>query len=175
MQISAGLLGGWDHAARLMLEVGQPENLGYPETTWPTTTNRLSPATWGAVYLGQPDPPPNQPPTADAGEDFVVQVASAMPITLNGDHSYDPDGNRLTYRWTQVGGAAVTLEGARSMNPRFTIERISGRTTLAFRLVVNDGMVDSTADEVTVTLFPTPQPPGAGLSLFLPVVTSPAD
>jgi hypothetical protein len=116
---------------------------------------------------------PNQPPTADAGDDFVIHVSAAMQVTLNGDHSFDADGDPLSYRWTQVGGVSVALDDARSMNPLFAIEQIAGQTTLTFRLVVNDGVVDSAADEVIITLFPSPPPPGAGLALYLPVVNRP--
>lgn len=47
------------------------------------------------------------PPVADAGPDQIGVPAGT--ITLNGSNSHDPNGEALTFQWTQVGGAAVTL------------------------------------------------------------------
>ena len=55
---------------------------------------------------------PNEPPIANAGPDFEIVLALATN-GLDGRASFDPDGQTLTYRWTQTSGpTAVTI-----MNP----------------------------------------------------------
>ena len=69
-----------------------------------------------------PDDPPldvNQAPTADAGGDQTVAGGSGT-VNLDGTASSDPDGDALTYAWTQTGGAGVTLSGADTATPSFT-------------------------------------------------------
>src|SRR5206468_3034535 len=54
----------------------------------------------------------NNDPTAAAGADQTVAEGSA--VTLNGSGSSDPDGDSLTYAWSQIGGQAVVLSNATS-------------------------------------------------------------
>ena len=68
-------------------------------------------------------------------------------VTLNGERSTDPENDDLTYTWTQVSGTSVffTKTGAKVT---FQAPLTSG--PLVFKLVVNDGSLDS--DPVTVTV-----------------------
>ena len=95
-----------------------------------------------------PPPPPNQIPIANAGADQSVFKAAA--VTLNGAASSDPDGNALSYRWTQTSGTAVSLSSGTTSQPTFTAPGTSG--TIAFSLIVNDGRADSPADTIQVTI-----------------------
>jgi hypothetical protein len=56
----------------------------------------------------------------------------------------------LTWRWTQTAGSPVALQGSDTPQPFFTTP--GHRDTLTFSLVVNDGIGDSVADEVTVVV-----------------------
>ena len=88
------------------------------------------------------------PPTANADLDQEVLVGAE--VTLVGSGSSDP-GNHvpLTYRWTQVGGPAVTLDGETLAEPGFTAPATPA--TLTFRLVVTNTVgLGSTPDEVTI-------------------------
>jgi len=89
---------------------------------------------------------PNIAPTADAGPDQGVSISS--PVTLDGRGSSDPNGDDLTFSWTQLSGTGVTLVGATTDSPTFTAPAVV--STLIFQLIVNDGEFDSTPDSVTV-------------------------
>jgi len=91
----------------------------------------------------------NTPPVADAGIDQTVRTG--VTVTLDGTRSSDADGQSLSYRWTLLtrpAGSTAALTGAATPRPTFTADRNGNYT---FRLVVNDGQVDSTADEVLVS------------------------
>ena len=91
----------------------------------------------------------NRAPVADAGDDQTVDASSA--VSLDGSGSSDPDGDAVTYLWTQTGGAAVTLTGATTATPSFTAPGAPG--ALSFELVVTDAEGEaSIADSVTVTV-----------------------
>ena len=96
----------------------------------------------------------NQSPQADAGSDQAVGPAP-VTVTLDGSGSNDPDGDLLTYLWTQTGGPTVALSDATAVNPIFTATQAGN---YVFSLVVNDGEFDSEADSATITATPTPTP-----------------
>ncbi len=91
----------------------------------------------------------NQPPVANAGP--AQTVATGATVQLSGSGT-DPDGNALTYRWTQTSGPAVALSDPAAAAPTFTAPSVTGDTALGFQLVVNDGTVDSAPSAVTVTV-----------------------
>jgi len=96
----------------------------------------------------------NRAPVSDAGDDASALAGAAF--TLDGSGSSDPDGDALTYAWTQVGPPAVSLTGAGTAKPSFTPTTPGDHT---FELVVSDGKLSST-DTVVVSVAQN-QPPVA--------------
>jgi hypothetical protein len=75
----------------------------------------------------------NDPPIADAGPN-QTNVPPGI-ITLDGSKSYDPDGDPITYQWSQEGGPAVTISNPTA--PMATFNAAAGQL-YQFRLVVKD-------------------------------------
>ena len=68
-------------------------------------------------------------------------------VVLNGTGSYDPDGDEVTYEWSQVEGPYVTLKHADSAQPSFEVQ---SEEMLTFELTVSDGTDQSDPDQVDV-------------------------
>jgi len=92
----------------------------------------------------------NDAPTADAGSNQTVNEGDA--VTLTGVASSDPEGESLTYTWTQVSGPSVTLSDASAAQPTFTAPEGLTNTNVQFQLTVSDGTNTSSVDTVTVTV-----------------------
>jgi hypothetical protein len=97
----------------------------------------------------------NSPPVADAGPDQIGVPAGT--ITLDGSGSYDPDGDPITYQWTQIAGSAVAISGANIVKATFAAA--SGQT-YSFRLTVKDSYGAQSSAHVTVSVV-APTPPAA--------------
>ncbi|HEY6004917.1 MAG TPA: hypothetical protein VIV57_18715 [Anaeromyxobacter sp.] len=96
----------------------------------------------------------------EAGKALPVAKAAASPtarvrdlVALDGSRSLDPQGAMLRYRWTQVGGPWVALEGASSAVATF---RTPLPGTYSFELEVDDGWRRSAPAAITVVVEPRP-------------------
>ena len=92
---------------------------------------------------GGGDSHPNSPPIAVVGA--AQTVAKRSLVTLDGSGSHDPDGNSITYSWTQTAGPSVVLSSTTAVKPQFTAPGVSA--SLSFSLTVNDGQPDKRIHE----------------------------
>ncbi|MBN1116298.1 MAG: hypothetical protein JXA77_03770, partial [Bacteroidales bacterium] len=103
----------------------------------------------------------NKPPVGNAGSDFSED--EGVFVTLDGSGSSDSDGDALTYSWTSIDGA--TISGANSVAPTFTVSTVTSDTEYRFSLIVNDGLTNSEADTVIVTITNTKPVANAGTDI----------
>ncbi len=90
----------------------------------------------------------NKVPMANAGPDQSVN--KGVLVTLDGSASSDPDNNPLTYKWSAP--SEITLSSTTEAKPTFTAPDVTTDRTFAFSLVVNDGTVNSTSDQLFITV-----------------------
>jgi hypothetical protein len=93
----------------------------------------------------------NEPPEADGGPNQTVIENSK--VTLDGSNSSDPEGEKISYQWTQVAGPLVTLSHTHAVKPTFTAPDVGpGGASLTFRLTVtdNEGLKDNDTTAVNV-------------------------
>ncbi len=125
----------------------------------------------------------NQPPTAYASAVDPMgnpgNVASMGTVSENTDpvalygFATDPDGTIPTLSWTQVhdtsgaplqmGDITVTLSDNTSATPTFTAPNLTTQSSvdLVFRLIANDGFLNSGPSYVTIRVLNTNEPPVA--------------
>ena len=100
----------------------------------------------------------NEAPIANPGANLTDPRPNSV-VTLDGTASSDPDGDALTYMWTQVSGPPVTLDDVTSATPSFTIPLEAVDDPVIFELIVNDGFEDS--EPVTVSIMAQNEAPVA--------------
>jgi hypothetical protein len=106
----------------------------------------------GGCQVNPAVPVANSAPTADAGTTQVVR--GGQVVTLDGTGSLDPEGDAISYQWTQLSGPPVTLTGADTATPMFIAPSTTGQ--LVFMLVVSD--VNGTSAPATVTILANTRP-----------------
>jgi hypothetical protein len=94
----------------------------------------------------------NTPPVANAGPDQVVECTSpaGAQVMLNGSASFDPDGDPLTFTWTDAMNNVV----ATGATPTITV----AEGTHTFTLTVDDGRGGTDTDTVVITVQDTTPP-----------------
>jgi hypothetical protein len=102
--------------------------------------------------------PQHHAPVANAGA--AETVGYGETVTLDGTASTDPDGNLLTYTWTQTSGTPVLLNYADPAKPTFVAPAVTG--PLTFSLTVSDVYLASAPAAVTISVFPPDAIPNCG-------------
>ena len=92
----------------------------------------------------------NRPPITSTSGSTIIATKS-QPVTLNASESSDPDGDSLTYSWTQISGSTVALNTPSSASLTVTAPDVSAAETLEFEVIVSDGSLTST-DRVSLNV-----------------------
>ncbi len=99
----------------------------------------------GATNMG------NQQPTASITA--PQSVTSGETVTLDGSGSSDPEGDTITYLWTQTQGDNISLANNTESTLSFVAPTVQQTTTYTFQLSVNDG---SLSDDSSVQFMVLP-------------------
>lgn len=92
----------------------------------------------------------NKEPIAYAGPDIFAGIGDQRE--LDGTGSSDPDGDSLTYQWSfkaKPDGSQTEFSDAKAAKPKLTFDK-AGKYIL--ELVVNDGLVNSQPDSVSIEI-----------------------
>jgi hypothetical protein len=71
-------------------------------------------------------------------------------IILDGTLSKDPDGDEITYQWSQSDGPSADIIGADTATPTVTIPQIGTDEKITIDLVVSDGQTESNKASVII-------------------------
>jgi MYXO-CTERM domain-containing protein len=93
-------------------------------------------------------------------------VGSRAEVALFATGSIDPDGDPITFTWTQADGPKVELVAADTARPHFIAPAVEEETALVFQLITHDNRgADSVPSKVTITVSPEPKgDPGCACS-----------
>ena len=114
---------------------------------------------WTTNVVVTAAPVANQPPVADAGDDFSV-TASTTGVTLDGSGSTDSDGTIATYAWvhTSTGGVApstaitVTPDSTNPAMATFTAPDTAAELVFTLTVTDDDAATNVNTDTNTVTI-----------------------
>jgi hypothetical protein len=104
----------------------------------------------------------NRSPVAAAGPDQAVDERTL--VTLAGSGS-DPDGDPLTFSWTQVSGPPVALSDSASLTAQFTAPEVTADAEVVLQLVVSDGTLPWASSQVTIAVRQVNREPSVTVSI----------
>lgn len=96
----------------------------------------------------------NEPPVADAGADAEAELDTM--VMLDGSGSSDPEGAALTYEWRFIEmpeGSDAAFDDPVAQSPAFVPAHVG---TYVVQLVVDDGVLASAPDTVSIVVLKTP-------------------
>jgi hypothetical protein len=115
----------------------------------PTSSDQTSNST--DIAPAQAPVSENLPPVAMVAVDSLT-ANPGDNVILDGSASSDPDGNEITYRWSQSDGPTVDIVNANTATPTVTIPTMERDDTIAIDLVVSDGQTESNRASVVIDI-----------------------
>ena len=102
-------------------------------------------------------------PTNYSGNDHQyipnLVVNGGSPVILDGSLSYDPDGNRIIFAWTQIAGPSVIISDTNTPKAKFIAPNVVTDKIMSFELTVTDENGLSDSGLVQITVIPSTSPP----------------
>ncbi len=95
------------------------------------------------ISPSEPPPPSNQAPSAKVTA--PQRVTSGVMVTLDGSGSSDPDGDTITYLWTQTQGENIALTNNTGSTLSFNAPTVQQPTTFTFQLSVSDASLSDSS------------------------------
>jgi len=90
----------------------------------------------------------NRPPVAVISGGGSVQTGGS--VSLSGSGSSDPDGDAITYRWSQTAGPSGSFSNATAANTTFTAPNSAGSVTITLTVTDAKGLAGTATTTVTV-------------------------
>jgi hypothetical protein len=104
--------------------------------------------------VDKPTPPANQPPTLTRVVATPTDVTAGNPVALTLEVT-DPNGDTLTYSWTQSPASpAGTFNDTSTANPTWTAPQVTAETPFQLDVAVADGKGGNAQGSVVVKVMP---------------------
>ncbi|KFE62234.1 PKD domain-containing protein [Hyalangium minutum] len=121
-----------------------------------TVTDSRGGSVSGTVQVTVRAPVNRSPTISQEARANPSSVSGSSPVQLSVGAS-DPDGDTLTYAWTQTPASpAGTFANASSANPTWTTPTVTTSTTFTLQVNVTDGRGGSVQSQVDVSVAPAP-------------------
>lgn len=98
-----------------------------------------------SVTILAPDPVVTNNAPEVVIEPVTGQQAVDTTVYLDARESSDPDGDTLTFEWSQVSGPSVTINDANQARANFVVPALDVSDSVVFQVAVSDGELTSTA------------------------------
>lgn len=136
------------HPSFTMPDLERDQSISFLLYVWDNDNNQCAEP---AVLKIEESAETNSAPVADAGDDEIG--FRAQFVYLDGTGTSDPDGDSLTYEWTQTAGIPVEIATPNSSIGGFTTPWVTKREIFEFQLTVSDGEY-TVSDTVNVVVLP---------------------
>lgn len=108
-----------------------------------------------AACSGGGDTVVNAPPLVSAGDPQTVTEGTTVSVTASAS---DPNGDSMTYAWSQVSGPMVSLSSTNSLTTSFEAPNVNDSVDIVLRLAVTDSRGASATSDIRIAVYDTARP-----------------